>query len=112
MSQIVIIGQFDLHPDDASAAAELMQVMMNETVKEAGCHHYAFARDLSSPHLFQLSELWEDLNALDAHFRTEHMATFRAGIGKLRVQRRTVRRYDATNPVDLRQNDVCFLLYS
>jgi quinol monooxygenase YgiN len=97
MSLIVIVGTFDLHPEDASAAAELMTVMMNETVKEQGCRHYAYSRDLSTPNRFQLSELWEDDNALAAHFRAEHMATYRAGISKLRVQRRTVKRYDATN---------------
>ncbi len=97
MSLIVIVGTFDLHPEDASAAAELMTVMMNETVKEQGCRHYAYSRDLSTPNRFQLSELWEDDNALAAHFRAEHMATYRAGISKLRVQRRTVKRYDVTN---------------
>jgi quinol monooxygenase YgiN len=101
MSQIVIIGQLDLHPDDASAAAELMTVMMNETVKENGCHHYAYSRDLSTPHRFQLSELWEDDEALAGHFRAAHMATYRAGMSKLRVERRTVRRYDVTNVKDL-----------
>jgi quinol monooxygenase YgiN len=97
MSQIVIIGQFDVHPEDVSAVAELMRVMMNETVKEAGCHHYAFSRDLSEPNRFQLSELWEDDASLAAHFRVAHMATFRAGLAALRVERRTVQRFDATN---------------
>ena len=46
------MGQFDIHPEDASAAAELMTVMMNETVKENGCHHYAYSRDLSTANLF------------------------------------------------------------
>ncbi len=98
MSQIVIIGQFDVHAEDAAAVAELMRVMMNETVKEPGCHHYAFARDLSKPNRFQLSELWEDDASLAAHFRTEHMANFRAGLAPLRVERRTVQRFDAANP--------------
>jgi quinol monooxygenase YgiN len=97
MSQIVILGQLDIHPDDADAVAALMLVMMNETAKEPGCHHYTFARDLSSPNRFQLSELWEDDASLAAHFRAEHMATYRAGMSKLRVESKTVTRYDATN---------------
>ena len=48
-----------------------------------------------------LSELWEDDDALAAHFRADHMATYRAGISNLRVHRRTVRRYDVTNAKDL-----------
>ncbi len=101
MSLIVIIGQFDIHPDDAAAAGELMRTMMNATVKEQGCHHYAYARNLETPNRFQLSELWENDESLAAHFRAEHMATYKAGMSKLRVQMRTVRRYDATNPKDL-----------
>jgi quinol monooxygenase YgiN len=101
MSMIVIIGQFDIHPEDAPAAAGLMQVMMNETIKEQGCHHYAYSQDLSTPDRFQLSELWENDDALAAHFRSDHMATYRAGMSKLRVQRRTVKRYDAANALDL-----------
>ena len=101
MSSIAIIGQVDVHPGDESAVAELMTVMMNETIKEDGCHHYAFSRDLSTPNRFQLSELWESAEALAAHFKAPHMATYRAAIGKLRIQKRTVRRYDITNVQDL-----------
>ena len=79
----------------------MMRVMMNETIKEQGCHHYAYARDLSHPDRFQLSELWEDDDALTAHFGAAHMATYRAGMSKLRVQKRTVKRYHATSPKDL-----------
>jgi quinol monooxygenase YgiN len=101
MSMIVVIGQFDIHPEDAPAAAGLMQMMMNETIKEQGCHHYAYSQDLSTPDRFQLSELWENDDALAAHFRSDHMATYRTGMSRLRVQRRTVKRYDAANAMDL-----------
>jgi quinol monooxygenase YgiN len=101
MSMIVVIGQFDIDPEDAEAAAELMRVMMNETIKEQGCHHYAYSRDLSTPNRFQLSELWEGDDALAAHFRADHMAKYRAGMSTLRVQRRTVKRYDVTKAKDL-----------
>jgi quinol monooxygenase YgiN len=56
------------------------QVMMNETIKERGCHHYAYSQDLSTPDRFQLSELWESDDALAAHFRSDDMATYRTGI--------------------------------
>lgn len=101
MSQIVIIGQFDIHPDDTAAVAALMTVMMNETAKEPGCHHYTFSRDLSVPNRFQLSERWEDDASLAAHFQAPHMVTFKAGMAKQRVLNRTVRRFDAANPKNL-----------
>jgi quinol monooxygenase YgiN len=101
MGQIVILGQFDVHPEDAGAAEELMRIMMNETIKERGCQHYAYSRDLSTPNRFQLSELWDNDEALEAHFKTEHMATYRAGMRELRVLKRTVRRFNAENAQDL-----------
>jgi quinol monooxygenase YgiN len=101
MSLIVIIGQVDVHPDDASAAADLMRVMMEATIHENGCWHYTYARDLSVQNRFQLSELWESDRALAGHFETDHMASYRAGIAKLRVQKRSVTRYEVTNAVDL-----------
>jgi quinol monooxygenase YgiN len=101
MSLIAIIGHFDVHPEDAAAVGDLMRTMMNETQKESGCVHYAFSTDLSNPNRFQLSELWESDEALAAHFRTAHMATFRAGLASRRIERRVVKRYQASNPEDI-----------
>jgi quinol monooxygenase YgiN len=98
---IAIIGQLDIHPDDAPAAAQIMTAMMNESMREPGCHHYTYASDLSTPSRFQLSELWENDESLAAHFQTSHMATYRAGIGKLRVLARTVQRFDVTKASNL-----------
>ncbi len=100
MSLIAIIGQFDVHPEDAVSAADLMRTMTIETQKENGCLHYSFSTDLVMPNRFQLSELWENGEALAAHFQSAHMATFRAGIAELRIQR-TVKRYRASEATDL-----------
>jgi quinol monooxygenase YgiN len=101
MSLIVILGQIDVHPDDVTAVGDLMRVMMNETVKEKGCHLYAFSKDLAHPNRFQLSELWQDDESLAGHFQAPHMAAYRAGLSKLRVQSRTVRKYEAVHVKDL-----------
>jgi quinol monooxygenase YgiN len=101
MSLIAIIGQFDVHAEDAAAAGDLMRTMMLETHKEKGCLHYAFSTDLATANRFQLSELWESEAALKAHFASAHMAAFRAGLAQLRIQQRTVRRYRATEAGDL-----------
>jgi quinol monooxygenase YgiN len=101
MPLIAIIGEFDVHPEDATGVGDLMRTMMTETQKEQGCLHYAFSTDLATPNRFQLSELWESDEALAVHFRTAHMATFRAGLALLRIRHRTVKRYDASNPSDL-----------
>jgi quinol monooxygenase YgiN len=101
MSLIVVLGQIDLHAEDAAAAEALMRVVTEETNKEQGCLHYAYSRDLLVANRFQLSELWESEESLAAHLQTPHTATYRAGIGKLRVVKRSVKKYDAANPRDL-----------
>ncbi len=101
MGLIAIIGQFDVHAEDATAVGELMREMMSETQKEAGCLHYAFSTDLTNPNRFQLSELWESDQALAAHFQSAHMAKFRGGLAAQRIERRVVKRHDASNPADL-----------
>lgn len=101
MNLITIIGQFDVHPEDATKVGDLMRTMMVETQKEQGCLHYAFSIDLAKPNRFQISELWDSDDALAAHSRTVHMAAFRAGLAKLRIHQRTVRRYNASDPTEL-----------
>lgn len=101
MSLITIIGEIDIHPEDAAAAAELMRVMMTESMREQGCQHYTYAKDLATPNRFQLSEIWESEDALGAHFQSAHMATYRAGMGKLRVLARNVQRFDVTGARNL-----------
>jgi len=98
---IVVLGQFEVHPEDAQDATNLMRTMAADTAKEPGCAHYAFAVDLCAPHRFQLSEWWHDDAALAAHFRTSHMATFRSAMAKLRVQRRVVKKFEVAGVEDL-----------
>ena len=98
---IIVMGHFEIHGGDRAAAADLMRAMMAETVKEAGCVHYAFATDLTEPNRFQLGELWQDDAALAAPFQMPHMATFRGGLAKLRVLKRAVKKYTVANIEDL-----------
>lgn len=98
---IVILGQFDFHPDDAPRAAELMRVMADETVKEDGCLHYAFSRDVGAANRFQLGEWWRDDAALAAHFASAHMAAYRAGVALLRIQKRMVKKFEVAGVGDL-----------
>lgn len=58
----------------ATALAELAE----QTRRERGCLRYVVARDLADKGCFHLSELWEDIDALAAHFATPHMAAFSA----------------------------------
>lgn len=98
---IAILGQIDVHSDDFEDLKGLAATMMAETAKEAGCLKYAFAEDLLEANRLQLSELWENEGALAAHFRSAHMAAYRAGLKFLRIQNRSVKKYEVVKILDL-----------
>ena len=98
---VIVLGQYQFHPDDVEPAAALLRAMTEATLREPGCVHYAFGADVRTPHLFQLSELWQDDAALQAHFATPHMAAFRSGLAKLRVERRSVRKFEVSGGGEL-----------
>jgi quinol monooxygenase YgiN len=98
---IVVLGQFEFHPDDFESAKALAATLMRETVQEDGCMKYAFAADLTRPACLQLSECWRDDAALSAHFLTPHIQAYRNGLKSLRVISRVVKRHEAAEGRDL-----------
>ncbi len=90
---LIIAGKFRVDPTQRDAAVAAANEMMAETLKEQGCHAYAFTSDFSDPARFHLFERWESQSALDAHFVTPHMARFQAAIGKFGVRDFEVQKY-------------------
>lgn len=98
---IIVLGEFEFHPDDIQAAKSLVAILMRETVKEDGCMKYAFAVDLTRPDCLQLSELWRDDAALSAHLLMPHILAHREAMKPLRMIRRVVRRYEVIASGDM-----------
>jgi len=46
------------------------------TREENGCLDYAFSVELHDTKNIRITELWEDLQSLQDHLKTEHVATF------------------------------------
>jgi quinol monooxygenase YgiN len=53
------------------------------TLKEKGCKQYDFFRSTEEPNTFYLIEKWDDLPALEAHFKTDHLLAFVGQFGDL-----------------------------
>ena len=100
-AMIIVLGKFEIHPDDFESVKTNAIALMQATVKEDGCMKYAFAADLAEPNCLQLSECWRDDAALSAHFLTAHIQAYRESLKSLRVLSRVVRRYDVTGSRDL-----------
>jgi quinol monooxygenase YgiN len=99
---IVVSGVFEVDPSSREAAIEAAVTMAGETRKEAGCLSYAFYTDVEDPARIRVFEEWESAEALELHFRTAHMAEFRAALGRLQNLSGGVHRYVVTERAPLR----------
>ncbi len=83
-------------PDGAlDRARPAMAKMLAGSRAEDGCLAYAYAQDVLDPGLIHIVERWRDRAALDAHFRTPHMAEWRATWADLGIHDRDLKLYEA-----------------
>jgi quinol monooxygenase YgiN len=92
---IIIEGTVRLPPENIEKAREAMTAMVLASRAEDGCIDYAYAVDLLDPGLIRVSERWESRDALNAHFQTAHMATWRAHLPTLGITGRNLRLFEA-----------------
>jgi len=53
------------------------------TLKEKGCLAYDLNRDTKNPNEYLLYERWQDLPSLEAHLKSQHIATLLGALGDL-----------------------------
>ncbi|MDP1631068.1 MAG: putative quinol monooxygenase [Caulobacter sp.] len=95
---ILVIGTVRLPPENIAKARPAMAAMVAASRAEDGCHDYAYAEDLLVPGLIRVSEAWRDREALAAHFKTPHMAAWRAVFPDLSITDRNLSPYEAGEP--------------
>lgn len=93
---IVVTGEIELHPEDTWPATYHVVRMMAASEAEDGCICYRFYADLTNPRRFRIYEEWRDEAALEAHFRSAHMAEFQKHLKKLRVLDRNLKKFEVT----------------
>ena len=91
---LLIAGTVRVPPANVEAFRSHMIAMMTASRAEEGCYAYGYAEDVAEPGLIHVFEVWRDQAALDAHFRTEHMATWRAAWPGFGVSDRQLTAYD------------------
>jgi quinol monooxygenase YgiN len=70
--------------------------MENASRLEAGCLDYTFSVELNNPNVLRITERWETLEALKAHFTVPHMAQFQEGIAAHPPKSTEIKIYEAT----------------
>ncbi len=98
---LIVSGLVEIKPENAQAAIAAAREMAIASNEEDGCHSYAFYADLEVEGRFRVFEEWEDLAALQEHFETPHMKSFREKLEKIGVLSRSVWRYDVTGKTPL-----------
>jgi quinol monooxygenase YgiN len=73
---IVINARIGADADTIEQLRQAIAVMEQASRSEAGCRDYTFSVELSDPDTLRITELWDDMDALAAHFATPHMAEF------------------------------------
>jgi quinol monooxygenase YgiN len=93
-SVVIVMGTICFAPGEIDRLIPAMRAQVQATRDEAGCAHYAFARDAIDPDLLHISERWEDNTALTAHFGAPHMAAFNAELRTANIVAISVKAYD------------------
>jgi quinol monooxygenase YgiN len=77
---IVVNGVLESTEADIAAIKAAITEMENASRAEAGCIDYTFSVEISNPNMVRVTECWESLEVLQAHFVTPHMAVFQEAI--------------------------------
>jgi quinol monooxygenase YgiN len=79
---VIVAGTVRVPPANIARIKPAMDRMLAASRAEDGCIAYSYAVDVQDPGLVRIFEVWRDQAALEAHFRTPHMAEWRsAGAG-------------------------------
>jgi quinol monooxygenase YgiN len=75
---VIVAGTVRVPPANIGRFAPHMEKMLAASRAEDGCIAYSYAVDVEDPGLIRVFEEWRDEAALQAHFRTPHLAEWRS----------------------------------
>ena len=77
--RVVVAGTYTVAAEDAKAFEEAIKQLTLAAHAERGCIQYVFSRDLEVAGRFQLFEVWESDECLEAHLISNHVVEFKTG---------------------------------
>jgi quinol monooxygenase YgiN len=98
---LIVVAEIGVDAGAVDGVRDALRTMETETLEEPGCHTYAFSIDVSDPTTMRIIERWESEEALAAHFKTSHMAAFRAAIAQIKLTSMSVTVYEVAREVPL-----------
>lgn len=86
-----------MQPGARQSFLDAVAPMVAASVSEPGCRTYAFTPDPDDADLIRLFELWDDDEALAAHFASDHMAAWQARRSNLSIATASLSKYTVTD---------------
>jgi quinol monooxygenase YgiN len=93
---IVVTAKVTSTQEDIVALQGAIATMEKASREEEGCLDYTFSIELNDSCVIRITEKWETVEALQAHFNTPHMAEFQAAMGAHPPKDMEVQAYDGT----------------
>jgi len=93
---IVVNAIVETNPANIEAMKTAISVMEQASQAEPGCTDYTFSVELNDPGKLRITECWESMEALSAHFQTAHMEVFQAAMANKPPEGMQVNFYEAT----------------
>ena len=94
---LIVAGTVRVPPQNLDRFRPNMAAMMAASQAESGCLDYNYAEDVAEPGLIHVFERWRSQAALEAHFQTPHMATWRAAWPSFGVSDRRLFAYEVAS---------------
>lgn len=102
---IIVHGLIPIKPESIDDAMDAARRMACATQTERGCISYDFYVGLTDPHTLLLFQEWENLEALQNHFETEHMEEFLAVLPSFAAGQIITRRFEVQSQGDPEPSD-------
>ncbi len=98
---LIVSGEIVVEEGAVDKVRDALRSMEDETRKEPGCLTYVFSVDINAPTVMRIFERWESMDALKAHLKMPHMATFGAAVGKIQPKSVDIKAYEIEKEVSL-----------
>lgn len=94
---LVVAAEIKLAAEDVAKYIELSKPMIAASRAEPGNHLYVFGQDILDSTIIRITEQWEDLAALKAHFTMPHTMEFLAAVDSLSLEKMEATSYEVSS---------------
>jgi quinol monooxygenase YgiN len=85
-----VIARLFIKKESIDSFKDKAAVIIQKTRKEKGCLFYSLFQDLSCPGEFLFYEEYADQKALEIHFNSAYLKTFRTGVSNMQFKEKVV----------------------